>query len=221
MWANKDVDTTPSPTRGPLPLPLPQPPAFGEPVPQIATPEVLRFLARRRSTSAVNLAEPGPSPAELDALLRIAVRVPDHGKLSPWRFVLLSGEDKAEAAARLEALASGRGDTRAVAKLAKLKTPPQAVVVISKVRPGLEIPEWEQQLSAGAVCTLLLIAAQAMGYGANWITDWYSYDAEARAILGLQPEERVAGVLLLGTAAEPPLERERTEASAITSAWRP
>lgn len=221
MSANKDVETTPWPTRGPLPLPLPEPPAFGEPVPQTATPEVLRFLARRRSTSAVNLIAPAPSPAELDALLRLAVRVPDHGKLSPWRFVVLADDAKVEAAARLQTLASGRGDTRAVAKLVKLKTPPLAVVVVSRARPGLEIPEWEQQLSAGAVCTLLLISAQAMGYGANWITDWYSYDAEARAILGLAPEERIAGVLLLGTASAPPLERERTDSTAITSVWRP
>lgn len=190
-------------------------------MPQTPAPEVLHFLARRRSASAVTLAEPPPSPAELEALLRIAVRVPDHGKLSPWRFVLLQGEGKAEAAARLEALASGRGDARAVAKLAKLKTPPLAVVVVSQARPGLEIPEWEQQLSAGAVCTLLLIGAQAMGYGANWITDWYSYDAEARAILGLAPEERIAGVLMLGTAREAPLERERADPAALTSVWRP
>lgn len=204
-----------------MPLPLPEPPAFGEPVPQSPAPEVLHFLARRRSASAVNLAEPAPSQAELEALLRIAVRVPDHGKLSPWRFVLLGGEAKAAAAARLEALANGRGDSRAAAKLAKLKTPPLAVVVVSRAKPGLDIPEWEQQLSAGAVCTLLLVGAQAMGYGANWITDWYSYDAEARAILGLSPEERVAGVVMVGTAKEAPLERERADAAALTSVWRP
>lgn len=203
-----------------MPLPLPEPPAFGEPVPQTPVPEVLHFLARRRSASAVTLAEPAPSSEELSALLRIAVRVPDHGKLSPWRFVVLGGEAKAEAAARLEALAEGRGDARSVAKLAKLKVPPLAVVVVSRARPGLDIPEWEQQLSAGAVCTLLLVGAQAMGYGANWITDWYSYDAEARAILGLAPEERVAGVVMLGTPKEPPLERERADAAALTSVWR-
>lgn len=202
-------------------LPLPDPPAFGEPVSQSPAPEVLHFLARRRSASAVTLAEPAPSAAELEALLRIAVRVPDHGKLSPWRFVVLSGEAKAQAAARLEALAAGRGDARWVAKLVKLKVPPLAVVVVSRARAGLDIPEWEQQLSAGAVCTLLLISAQAMGYGANWITDWYSYDAEARAILGLSADERIAGVVMLGTAKEAPLERERADAAALTSVWRP
>jgi nitroreductase len=204
-----------------LPLPLPEPPAFGEPVSQSPAPEVLHFLARRRSASAVTLAEPAPSPAEVEALLRIAVRVPDHGKLSPWRFVLLQGDAKGEAVGRLEALANDRDDARAAAKLAKLKLPPLAVVVVSRARPGLEIPEWEQQLSAGAVCTLLLISAQAMGYGANWITDWYSYDAEARAILGLAPEERIAGVVMLGTAKEAPLERERADPAALTSVWRP
>ena len=221
MWANKGPYTTPVADETPLPLPLPEPPAFGDPVLQPSSPEVLHFLARRRSVSAVNLQGPAPSPAELDALLRIAVRVPDHGKLSPWRFVVLSGEAKVEATARLEALAAGRGDARSVAKLIKLKTPPMAVAVVSRARPGLDIPEWEQQLSAGAVCTLLLIGAQAMGYGANWITDWYSYDAEARTILGLAPDERVAGMVMLGTAKEPPLERERPDAAALTSIWRP
>lgn len=169
----------------------------------------------------MSLAEPAPAPDELNALLRLAVRVPDHGKLSPWRFIVLAGKGKAEAVARLEALAVGRGDVRLAAKLAKLKIPPMGVVVVSRARPGLEIPEWEQQLSAGAVCTLLLVGAQAMGYGANWITDWYSYDGEARAILGVAPEERVAGVVLLGTCREPPLERLRPEPAALTSLWRP
>lgn len=152
-------------------------------------------------------------------MLRLAVRVPDHGKLAPWRFVLLPAEEKAAFAARLEALALARGETKAAAKLAKLKVPPFAVAVVARPRPH-EIPEWEQILSAGAVATTLLFAAQAMGYGANWITDWYAYDAEARAILGLEPEERVAAFMLLGTPAEPPLERERPDSAALISTWR-
>nr|MCH1932697.1 nitroreductase family protein [Shewanella shenzhenensis] len=88
--------------------------------------------------------------------------------------------------------------------------PPLAVVVVSHVKPGA-IPEWEQVLSAGAVCANLLYGALAMGYGANWITDWYSYDAESLAFLGVQPGERVAGFLLIGSAKEPPLERERPD----------
>jgi nitroreductase len=101
-------------------------------------------------------------------------------------------------------------------KLGKLKTPPLAIAVISSPKPGA-IPEWEQLLSAGAVCTNLTYAALAMGYGANWITDWYAYDAEACARLGLSASEKVAGFILIGTPREPPLERERPDPQALTS----
>jgi nitroreductase len=197
---------------------LPEAPAFGAPVPQPPCPTVLSFLAHRRSTSAVLLAEPAPDSDELAMLLRLAARVPDHGKLAPWRFIVLEPASKGAFADRLEALALSRNDTKAVAKLAKLRTPPLGVAVISSPREG-EIPLWEQQLSAGAVCTTLLYAAQAMGYGANWITDWYAYDADAKAILGLAPGEQVAGFIFMGSPQEPPLERERP--AARITAWRP
>ncbi|MBL8554978.1 MAG: nitroreductase [Phenylobacterium sp.] len=188
---------------------LPPPPQLGDPLPSAASPEVLRFLALRRSTPALSLAEPAPSDAELDELLRLAARVPDHGKLAPWRFIVLDAAAKAAAVARLEAVAQAKGDQSLVAKLGKLRVPPLAVIVVSAPSAAASIPEWEQVLSAGAACTNLLYGALAMGYGANWITDWYSYDAEAAAILGLASGERVAGVMLIGTPKEPPLERDR------------
>jgi nitroreductase len=197
---------------------LPPAPEFGAPVDVKPHPEVLAFLARRRSASAVTLAEPGPSPAELTDLLRLATHVPDHGKLAPWRFVVLQGEGKARFAARLEALALARGEPTAAAKLGKLKIPPLCVAVISSPKPG-DIPQWEQVLSAGAACTTLLYSALAMGYGANWITDWYAYDAQANAELGLAEGERVAGFILMGTPREPPLERERPDVATRVSTW--
>ncbi|MBR7619276.1 nitroreductase [Phenylobacterium sp. 20VBR1] len=201
-------------------LSLPAAPLFGQPVPQHPAPEVLSFLATRRSASAVTLAEPAPTASELASLLQLAARVPDHGKLAPWRFIILEPAAKAVFADRLEALANSRGDARAAAKLAKLKIPPLGVAVVSRPKPG-EIPEWEQLLSAGAVCTTLLYAAMALGYGANWITDWYAYDDEAKAILGLEPEEKVAGFIFLGTPKEPPQERERPDVAGLVTAWRP
>jgi nitroreductase len=203
-----------------LSIALPAAPAFGAPVEQHPCPELLNFLATRRSSSAVTLAEPAPGDDEVTQLIRLAARAPDHGKLAPWRFVILRGEDKAAYAARLEALAQSRGDTRAAAKLAKLKLPPMGIAVISAPRVH-EIPEWEQVLSAGAVCTGLLYAAQALGYGANWITDWYAYDGEAKAILGLTPGESVAGFIFIGTAKESPMERERPDSQALTTVWKP
>ncbi|CAN7381916.1 nitroreductase [Phenylobacterium sp. LjRoot219] len=196
----------------------PPSPEFGTPLPVEAAPEVLAFLRRRRSTSAVTLAEPAPTPAEIAELIQLATRVPDHGKLAPWRFVVLEGAGKAEFAGRLGQLAQARGDAAAAAKLVKLKTPPLAIAVIAAPRAAA-IPEWEQLLSAGAACTTLTYAALAMGYGANWITDWYAYDSEACAVLGLQSNEKVAGFILLGTPREPPLERERPDPAQLTSRW--
>ncbi|MBU1377218.1 MAG: nitroreductase [Alphaproteobacteria bacterium] len=203
-----------------MPSDLPPTPDFGAALPFSATPEVLRFLALRRSTSAVTLAEPAPSADQLADLLRIAARAPDHGKLAPWRFVVLEGDGKAAFTARLDAVAEAQGDAKRLAKLAKLKIPPLALVVISSPKPS-EIPEWEQVLSAGAVCTNLVYAALAMGFGANWITDWYSYDADATAVLGLKDGERVAGFVMLGTAREPPLERERPVLDPLITRWVP
>lgn len=199
---------------------LPPPPDFGVPVGQPPAPEVLSFLARRRSVSALSLGGPGPSSEEIADLIRLAARIPDHGKLSPWRFLILAGEDKAELASRLELLARSRGDERAAGKLGKLRTPPVGIAVISSPRPA-EIPLWEQQLSAGAACATLLYAATAMGYGANWITDWYAYDPEALALLRLSKDEKVAGFILLGQAREPPHERERPDLRALVRDWKP
>jgi len=200
---------------------VPTAPLFGEAAPIEASPQTLAFLARRRSASALALTTPAPSDDELATLLRLATRVPDHGKLSPWRFVVLKGEGKRRFIAGLEAIAAGRPDgERLTAKLGKIKAPPLTLAVISRVQPG-EIPEWEQRLSSGAVCMTLIIAAQAMGYGANWITDWYAYDPEARALLGLSESERVAGFVHIGTPIEPPLERVRPDIDSLVSVWDP
>jgi nitroreductase len=200
--------------------PLPPPsPVFGDAVPIKPSADTLAFLARRRSASALALREPGPTDKELLALLTLAARAPDHGKLAPWRFVVLRGEAKARFVDGLEAIAAAREDSaKALAKLGKIKVPPVTVAVVSRLVPG-EIPEWEQRLSAGAVCALLLIAAQALGYGANWITDWYAYDADAERLLGLGDGERIAGYVHLGTAAEAPQERVRPDMSALIEDW--
>ncbi len=201
---------------------LPPQPEFGQPLPiEGAAPEVLRFLALRRSASAGALRAPAPSPAELDQLLRLATRVPDHGKLFPWRFILLEGEAKAKLVERLEALSAAQPNPeKAKGALFKLRTPPLSVAVVSRLKEGA-IPEWEQRLSAAAVCMTMLIAAQAMGYGANWITDWYAYDPAAVLLLGLDAQERIAGFIHLGTPAEPPLERVRPEIEPLVSRWTP
>jgi nitroreductase len=202
-------------------LTVPPAPQFGEVIAGQASPHTLDFLARRRSASAMALVAPGPTRAELKELLRLAARVPDHGKLNPWRFVILESAAKAAFTAKLEAIAATRPDApKALGALGKLRIPPLAVAVISSPVAGA-IPLWEQQLSAGAVCTTLLIAATAMGYGANWITDWYGVDADALEVLGVRDGEQVAGFLYLGSFGEPPQERVRPDLDDIVSDWSP
>jgi nitroreductase len=201
---------------------VPEPPAFGAPCPLPApSAETLALLARRRSCSPSTLKAPPPDQAQLADLLRLAARVPDHGKLNPWRFVIVQGDAKTELARRLEPLAGEQADpAKAAAVLGKLRDPPLAVIVVSRPVPA-KIREWEQVLSAGAACTTLVIAANAMGFGANWITDWYSYDERGRTVMGLLPGEQVAGVVLLGTPSEAPLERVRADVPVLTTVWAP
>ena len=203
-------------------LVLPAEPAFGDALPiGSGCQPVLDFLAHRRSASAATLRAPAPSEVQLRDMLRLAARVPDHGKLSPWRFIIFEGDAKAAFVAHLEAIASARPDAeKATGALFKIRIPPMSVAVISRVVEN-KIPTWEQQLSSGAVCMNLLIVAQAMGYGANWITDWYAYDAEVDALLGLEAGESVAGFVHIGTAAEAPQERVRPNLDAITTRWAP
>lgn len=170
--------------------------------------ETLELMSRRRSTKVVHFQEPGPSGEALDALLRLAARVPDHGKLGPWRFVVIEGEGRARAG---EALARVSDEAnRDTARTTFLRAP-VSVMVVSTAAAHPKIPEWEQQLSAGAACFALLLAAHAMGYGGCWLTGWPSYDANARAALGLAGHERIAGFIYLGTPTEIPTERVRAD----------
>jgi nitroreductase len=199
---------------------LPPEPEFGValPVGQFH-PAVLEFLARRRSASAGTLSAPAPDAGQLRDILRLAARVPDHGKLAPWRFMIFDGANKAAFVERLEAIATSRPDSdKLMGPLFKIRQPPLTVAVISHTSIN-KIPVWEQELSSGAVCMNLLLAAQAMGFGANWITDWYAYDAEVDALLGLAAGEKVAGYIHLGTPAEAPQERVRPDLDAIIRHW--
>jgi nitroreductase len=177
--------------------------------------ETLALLARRRSTKVGLLGEPGPSNEEIDALLRLAARVPDHGKLGPWRFVVISGEARARAGDALAEVIAGDGvdaSQPAAARGLFLRAPTCVMVVASPVS-SQKAPEWEQQMSAGAAAFSLLLSAHAMGYAGCWLTEWPAYDARSRAALGLQEHERIAGFVYLGTAREPAMERFRADLS--------
>lgn len=203
--------------------PLPPPPEFGAALPVRPSPDTLALLAARRSSSPQHLRAPAPEGDELDVLLRIAARVPDHGKMTPWRFVVLRGEGKAAFVERLQARAEAQPNPgKARQSLFKIAEPPLCVAVLSTPRYGAK-PVWEQQSSAAAVCTTLLIAAAAMGYGGAWITDWYGEDPEVLRWLGVDPAAdpapRLAGWLLLGTPSDSPMERVRPDVAALTREW--
>ncbi len=206
----------------PLPLSaLPSLPREGEPTSaEQQSAETLRLLARRRSTKVAHFVEPGPSSAEIDALIGVAARVPDHGKLGPWRFVVLEGDARARAGAALATVIAqdeGVDETRLTAARGLFLRAPAVVMVVSTAAPHAKIPEWEQQLSSGAVCFGLLVAAHALGYAGCWLTEWPAYDVRARAALGLAEHERVAGFVYLGSSREPPTERVRADAASRIS----
>lgn len=190
-----------------LPLPLP-----------VRSSELESRLRMRRSAPAQALEAPGPSEAELSRILEIGARTPDHGKLAPWRFVVMGPQSRTRLAAQLAALAEQKGlPPKAQAVLAKLTAAPLTVLVISSPTPNDKVPVWEQELSAGAVSMNLEHAAGAFGYSASWITDWYSFDPDATALFGVRAGERIAGFIHLGTLAQPPLERPRPDLSAIVT----
>jgi len=176
------------------------------------------LLERRRSTAPDALVAPGPSAEEIDRLVRIGLRVPDHGRLAPWRLVLIAGEAKQRWVERLLTLAETRPDApKARVSTRKLVSAPLVIAVVSAPIAGHKVPEWEQWLSAGAVAMNLLNGAAALGYGANWLTGWHAYDGEATALLGLAAHERIAGIVLVGSIAEPAAERERADAARIVT----
>ena len=186
---------------------------------------VIDHLLARRSVSANSLGEPGPSAAELELMLKAASRVPDHKKLVPWRFLLFQGEARAAFGKVLAEVCHAEekdpGAFRLANEAQRFLRAPLVIAVISRVVKNPAAPEWEQILSAGAACQNLILAATALGYGAQWITEWYGYSPGIRRALALAGNERVAGFVYIGTPKEQPEERERPKLAEIVAPWRP
>ncbi|MGI9483714.1 MAG: nitroreductase family protein [Hyphomicrobiales bacterium] len=185
--------------------------------------DALSLLKTRRSVIANNMSGPGPSAEQIDELLEIAARVPDHGKLSPWRFILFrEGARKAFGrvlAARQQLLNPQLGAELIAFEARRFERADTVIGVVSCARRHEKIPEWEQQLSAGAVCQNLLIAATAMGYAAQWLTEWYSFDTEVAKELGLEEHERMAGFIYLSSTDVELAERPRPDVASLTTHW--
>jgi nitroreductase len=158
-------------------------------------------------------------------MLTIASRVPDHGKLTPWRFILYRGEARrevGEALAKLYLARNPGADAKQVEEeRTRLTKAPLVIGVVSKAAPHPKIPEFEQVLSAGNAAMNLELAAQALGFGSQWTTGWVAYDAEAGRILGLKDGERFVGLVHIGTPTAPPGDRPRPALADIVSEWKP
>ena len=182
------------------------------------------YLAKRRSLGIKKLGEPGPGDAELEEILATARRVPDHGKLAPWYFVVFKGDARAQAGEILRRAwleEQPRADEEKLAvEAARFTRAPVVVMVVSRLRPGKH-PLWEQILSAGALCYNLCLTANAHGFATNWVTEWYAYNETFRAEMGLDDRDHIAGFVYMGTAAEGPKERSRPQLSTITTWWSP
>lgn len=186
-------------------------------------PDALAVLKTRRSVKPIALVAPGPNAADLDALLTVASRIPDHGKLTPWRFIVFEGDGRLIAGRKIADAFRAKYPDATAEQLAfeerRLARAPLVIAVVSRAAPHVKIPEWEQVLSAGAAAMSLVVAAHALGYGANWMTEWYAYDRAALAALGVGESERVAGFVHIGTTSTPPEERPRPPLETIVTRY--
>jgi nitroreductase len=178
------------------------------------------YLSSRRSGKARELVAPGPDDFVMNDILRMAARTPDHGKLFPWRFVVI--EDRAAFAALLErAFIEANPDARTAqidAAIAPAYMAPALILLLHAPQPSAKIPEWEQQLSTGAVAMNLLHAAHAYGFAGNWITGWACYDPIIQAAL-CEQQERIAGLFFIGTVTTNLEERPRPDMTQIVRQW--
>lgn len=179
------------------------------------------YLETRRSVPAKMLGAPGPDRDTISAMLTMASRVPDHGKLAPWRYIVISGDARDRLSDKLGAIAMAKDPDLEGERLEQEKTrlnrAPVVIAVVSCAGPHPKIPEWEQVLSAGAACTVLYMAANAFGYACNWLSEWMAYDREALDLIGVGERERVAGFLHIGTSTVVPVDRPRPDVEAITT----
>ena len=186
----------------------------------------LDFLEHRRSVPSRLLGEPVPTPEQLQRLLTAATRVPDHGKLTPWRLLLIRGRARERLGAALaeihQRIDSGVPPAVVQKDRERFNFAPLIVAVIARVAPDHpKVPEQEQVLSAGYMAYNLLLGAQALGFGAQILTGWAAYDRTVAALLGLGEKERIVAFVHIGTAREAAPERISPALSSLVSEWNP
>jgi len=184
-------------------------------------PDALELLKIRRSVKPREMIAPGPSPAELDTILTIGARVPDHGKLTPWRFIVFEGDARVRAGELIAKVFAAKNpqatpDEIEVEKK-RLTDAPLVIGVVSSTRPHPKVPPWEQELSAGASAMNIVTAATALGYGACWLTGWFAFDRDVLESLGLKADEKLAGFIHIGTPSKPSEDRPRPALSELVT----
>lgn len=184
-------------------------------------PNAINFLKTRNSSRAQDLGPPAPTDTQLSEMLGIAARVPDHGMMKPWRFIVLSQQTRGPLVEKLVAnfRAGNPNAPEQDAEKQKLRflSSPVIVTVVARTAPNPKVPEIEQLLSAGAACMNLLHAANALGFGANWLTGWAAFDKSSKELFGLKDNEQIVGFIHIGTPKTEPFNRPRPELSEIVS----
>ena len=187
-------------------------------------PDALELLKTRKSISASFLGPPAPNEAELAEIFAIASRVPDHGKLTPWRFIVFGDAARVKASLALAHLFQARHpdatDKQIEEERRRLAQAPLVIAVVSKAAPHPKIPEWEQVLSAGNAAMNVVLATHALGYAAQWTTGWIAYDPEAGKLLGLEAGERFVAFIHIGTSTVPSVDRPRPAIADIGTYWK-
>jgi nitroreductase len=184
-------------------------------------PDALELLKHRRSVKPREMTAPGPSPAELDTILTIGARVPDHGKLAPWRFIVFEGDARLRAGELIAQVFARKNPQATPAEIEvekkRLTDAPLVIGVVSFTKPHPKVPPWEQELSAGASAMNIVTAATALGYGACWLTGWFAFDRDVLEALGLKADEKFAGFIHIGTPSKPSEDRPRPLLSDIVT----
>jgi len=199
-------------------LSLPMRPSFIE---DMLVPDALEFLKTRRSVKPREMSGPGPSPTELETILTIGARVPDHGKLAPWRFIVFEGDARVRAGDVIAGVFARKNPNASPADIEvekrRLTDAPLVIGVVSFTKPHPKVPPWEQEMSAGASAMNIVTAATALGYGACWLSGWFSFDRDVLAGLGLKADEKLAGFIHIGTVSKPSEDRPRPALSDIVT----
>jgi nitroreductase len=188
---------------------------------ETAVPDAIELLKTRRSVKPREMSGPGPSPAELETILTIGARVPDHGKLAPWRFIIFVGDARERAGEVIAKVFARKNPGAAAADVEterkRLTDAPLVIGIVSFTKPHPKVPAFEQELSAGASVMNIVTAATALGYGACWLTGWFAFDRDVLDGLGLKPDEKLAGFVHIGKPTRPSEDRPRPVLSEIVT----